>query len=316
MNIIVKMKFGSHLYGLNTPESDTDYKSIYLPTKKELLLGTWPKVIRISGGDRHEKNTADDVDEEAIALPEFIAQACKGETYALDMLHCTPECLISSSWIWDTLVYSRRKFYSKDMKAYIGYLKKQVAKYGVKSGRYAAIKEVYNAISRVITNTRISLISECLPKNEFCNIVIKDIPNKGETTYYNICGTLHEFSISTVEFRDRLERMLEGYGARVKLAERNEGIDWKAVSHALRAGYQLRDIFIHGDFEYPLSQTGFLLKVKKGELHFMSEVSPILESLLEELEELSSKSTLPNNTDTHLWDKFLLSTYDRSVLNV
>jgi predicted nucleotidyltransferase len=28
MNVIVKMKFGSHLYGTSTPLSDTDYKAV------------------------------------------------------------------------------------------------------------------------------------------------------------------------------------------------------------------------------------------------------------------------------------------------
>ena len=31
-NIIVLMKFGSHLYGTNTENSDTDLKGIYMPT--------------------------------------------------------------------------------------------------------------------------------------------------------------------------------------------------------------------------------------------------------------------------------------------
>ena len=316
MNIICKMVFGSHLYGLNTPTSDTDYKSIYLPTKKELLLGTWKKVIRISGGKANEKNTAEDVDEEAIALPEFISQACKGETYAIDMLHCTPECLVSSSTIWDTLVYSRASFYSKDMKAYIGYLKRQVAKYGIKSGRYAAIKEVHNIASEISIYETLSSIVSILPENEFCKIVVKDIPNRGEVEYYEVCGSLHELSITLSEFWGRLNKMLEGYGARVKLAENNEGIDWKAVSHALRAGLQLRDIFVDGDFSYPLAETDFLLKVKKGEFNFVDQVSPILEGLLNELEDLSTRSSFPDKVDTDLWDRYLLVVYDDFVLNI
>jgi predicted nucleotidyltransferase len=39
MRIIVKMKFGAHLYGTATSDSDLDYKGIFLPTKEQLLLG-------------------------------------------------------------------------------------------------------------------------------------------------------------------------------------------------------------------------------------------------------------------------------------
>ena len=315
MDIICKMIFGSHLYGLNTPTSDTDYKSIYLPTKKELLLGTWKKVIRISGGKANEKNTAEDVDEEAIALPEFISQACKGETYAIDMLHCTPECLVSSSTIWDTLVYSRSSFYSKDMKAYIGYLKRQVAKYGIKSSRYGAAKEVYDLLNKTKVSVRLIDIIEDLPINEFCSIEEKNMTNREDVLFYNVCGSSHELTISIDELICRIGKFLDNYGVRVKLAERNEGIDWKAVSHALRAGFQLRDIFVDGDFSYPLKETEFILSVKNGELNFVDEVSPLLENLLSELEDLASKSYLPDKINTLLWDEYLLDVYDRYVLS-
>ena len=38
MDLIVKMKFGSHLYGTDTEDSDVDYKGVFLPAKKEILL--------------------------------------------------------------------------------------------------------------------------------------------------------------------------------------------------------------------------------------------------------------------------------------
>ena len=58
MDLLFKTKFGSHLYGLDTPNSDTDYKGIYMPTLSQLLLGTWPKSIRTSTGTAHTKNTS------------------------------------------------------------------------------------------------------------------------------------------------------------------------------------------------------------------------------------------------------------------
>lgn len=45
MNKILEMKFGSHLYGTNTENSDMDFKGIYLPTAREIVLGTYKKTI-------------------------------------------------------------------------------------------------------------------------------------------------------------------------------------------------------------------------------------------------------------------------------
>ena len=38
LNIVVKMKFGSHLYGTSTPLSDTDYKAVYIPEARDIIL--------------------------------------------------------------------------------------------------------------------------------------------------------------------------------------------------------------------------------------------------------------------------------------
>ena len=35
LNLIVKMQFGSHVYGTDLPTSDLDYKAVYLPTADE-----------------------------------------------------------------------------------------------------------------------------------------------------------------------------------------------------------------------------------------------------------------------------------------
>lgn len=53
MNKLFEMKFGSHLYGTSTPASDVDYKSIYLPTAREIVLGDYHKTINMSRKKDH-----------------------------------------------------------------------------------------------------------------------------------------------------------------------------------------------------------------------------------------------------------------------
>ena len=40
--MIVKMLFGSHLYGTQTPSSDTDYKGVAMPSVRDIALGRVP----------------------------------------------------------------------------------------------------------------------------------------------------------------------------------------------------------------------------------------------------------------------------------
>ena len=46
-NIICEVKFGSTLYGTRTEDSDDDIKGIFLPTKKDILLGKISNSINI-----------------------------------------------------------------------------------------------------------------------------------------------------------------------------------------------------------------------------------------------------------------------------
>jgi len=54
--VVVELLFGSHLYGLNTPESDKDYKGIVLPTAEDILLGhTSFHIDKSTGNDKSKK---------------------------------------------------------------------------------------------------------------------------------------------------------------------------------------------------------------------------------------------------------------------
>lgn len=54
--MIVKMLFGSHLYGTQTPSSDTDYKGVAMPSVRDIALGRVPgHVLNQSTGDQHSR---------------------------------------------------------------------------------------------------------------------------------------------------------------------------------------------------------------------------------------------------------------------
>ena len=132
MKMITEMVFGSHLYGLETPTSDKDYKGIFLPHPRDILLGKAPKTIDTSTGDKSSKNTVDDVDRQLYSLTKFISLACDGDTVALDMLHASDDKLIANSEIWQYIRANRWRFYTTELTGLFGYVRKQAAKYGVK----------------------------------------------------------------------------------------------------------------------------------------------------------------------------------------
>jgi hypothetical protein len=215
------------------------------------------------------------------------------------------------------LVANRTKFYSQNLKAFVGYVKQQAAKYGVKGSRLADIKQAIDSLAKLDQTLTLDKVKDQLYFGEYAEWKVKPNPSVGhDNEFYMVNAKMYQSTNTVLYTIERLQQMYDGYGHRAKLAEQNEGVDWKAMSHALRAGYQARDIYKDGDFSYPLKETDFLKQVKQGKLDF-SQVGSELERLVAEIENLSENSNLPEHVDTEFWDKWLLSVYAREFsLNV
>jgi hypothetical protein len=307
MTKVVDMLFGSHLYGLNHADSDEDYKGIVLPTAKQIIMQEADFHISKSTGSQDSKNGAGDVDSEYFSLQKFVKLALKVETVSIDMLHAPVDKISEHTEIWTELVSLRHKFYTKNMKAYIGYVRKQAAKYGVKGSRIAAVKdaiEYLRMLNEEQWTERLGDVAIGMPVGEHAKIIETET-RVGKQFFYEICGRKFDFQNKIEYVMENMQRIYDGYGHRAKLAETNDGIDWKAVSQALRAGYQARAIYAKGGFEYPLAETSFLMDVKLGKLDWNTEVQPVLDALVDEVDVLAEDSDLPDSVDHTFWNNWL-----------
>jgi len=306
MNTIVKLKFGSHLYGTNTPESDIDYKGVFLPTIDEIFLNRIPKSINTSTkkSSAIKKNTKDDIDCEIYSLHYFIQLACEGQTVALDMLHAPDNMILETSDIWEEIVKNRSRFYTKNLKAFIGYARKQAAKYGIKGSRLNAAKEMMDLLASTSEEKRVADVWDKLPLGEHIHIIE---PNPHNIEQVQVCGRIIQATSRVKYALEIVKTFYDNYGARAEKAAKNEGIDWKAVSHAIRAAYQLKEILEDGTITFPLKEADYVKQVKTGELDYQTDVAVRLESLMDEVESLSLKSDLPEKVDRKFWDEFIIN---------
>jgi adenylate kinase family enzyme len=302
MNIIVKMKFGAHLYGTATSDSDVDYKGIFMPSKDEVLLGRIPKSHNHSTGKDESRNTKNDIDVEIYSFHYFIKLACDGQTVAMDILHAPENMILQSSNIWKEIVKNRQKFYTKNLKSFIDYARRQASKYGIKGSRINAALQVLELLKKEDPSKKMRGIWDELPRIEHCYDIASD-PNG--MRQYQVCGKSFQESATIGYVIPILEKFYNDYGRRAKLAAENKNIDWKAISHALRAAYQTKEILTENNLIFPLKMAPFLVKVKQGKLDYLAEVAPVLESLMEEVEELSQRSNLPETVDRKFWDQFI-----------
>lgn len=306
-NLVVRMQFGSHLYGTATPTSDTDYKGVYLPSRREVLLGRIPKTWRCNtkaGSD--QKNAATDTDEEIYSLHYFIELACQGQTAAIDMLHAPADMLTDASETWADLQGQRERFYTKNLNAFIGYARRQAAKYGIKGSRLASARMVLDYLAGLHPETRLADVWDALPAGEH----IHKLPGE-KCRLYQVCGKLLQDTTRAKHYTPMLRQYVQEYGERARLAELNQGVDWKAVSHAFRAGFQIKAVLTLGGFSYPLPEAAFLVRVKTGQVPY-PEAGPALEDLIDECEALSAASSLPANVDRAYWDDWLCEVMERA----
>lgn len=302
MQLIVKIKFGSHLYGTNTPESDTDYKAVYLPELKDLLLGRAKASYRISTGDDNSINSKDDIDYEVFSLHRFIQLLIEGQTVALDMIHAPKEALIETSPIWDLLVSNRHKAYTKNLKAFVGYARSKANKYGIKGSRIHTLDTIIAFLKKFDGDLKLYSVWDKLPSGEFI------LKNKNVKPYsYTVCGRLFHDTVRVSYVLECLTKVRYNYGVRAEEAKNNKNIDWKAVSHALRAGYELIELYSEGTISFPLQQADFLKEVKSGIHDFTTVIFPLLDMIMEDIKVLALNSGYPESPDVEFWDNLLLS---------
>lgn len=312
-NLLCLMRFGSHLYGTDTEKSDTDYKGIYLPSIDEIILQDVKKSINnITKTDKGAKNSANDVDREIYSLHYFLKLALKGETVAIDMLHAPLgwEENISNEWFF--IKKNRSKFYKRNLRSYIGYVRIQAAKYGIKGSRLNAAEEFINFLkSKKCQTDKLSLFWDEIQESEF---VQKKIIHEASQEDKRGLVIIEKCFMATTPIRyivQSLDVFVQEFGERAKLAKENKGVDFKAVSHAFRAAFQLEEIYTTGNLIFPLKEADFIRGVKQGRYHYADELAAKLEYMVDRVYKLAAESTYPEEVDNGFWNDWLIDLYKR-----
>lgn len=317
---VVKIKFGSHLYGTNTPTSDTDYKSVYVPEARDILLQRVTGSLHIGKKSKAEgeRNLPEDVDNECYSLQRYLGLISEGQTVAVDMLFA-PEPLVTSA-LWRYIQSNRDRLLTKRSAAFVGYCRTQANKYGIKGSRVASAKNALERFERLLaqhgTAAKVGdfFTADDEVIDEHTRTLRKETTQGRIERYFECCNRMVGFTNTVKEAVAIYKRIHENYGDRARLAEKNEGIDWKALSHAVRVGREAIELLNTHQITFPLPCSAHILEIKRGCLPY-DVVAGEIEELLEQVERASVVSTLRDEPDFDFIDDLVVSEYGLQISN-
>lgn len=328
MQTIVRIHYGSHLYGTNHAGSDVDYKSVHIPNHGDILMQRVAASIKQPSRSKAEgeRNNANDVDDESFALHRFFELCAKGETMALDMLFAPDRSRTFTHPVWAEIIQNRHRLITKKSAAFVGYCRTQANKYGIKGSRVAAAKAAYEFFSHM--ESLHSTTAKVGTFQTYLNALILDNPDHmdyvpsgptpenpaPEFTHFMCCNKQVPLSATIKLAREIFERIYKGYGDRALLAEKSEGVDWKALSHAVRVGEEALELLSTGHITLPLVNREHIKAIRLGYLSY-PEVAAEIESLLVRVEEAEKTSTLPEKADKQWIDEFVYQQYRKAVID-
>jgi hypothetical protein len=322
MKTVMRMTFGSHLYGTATPESDLDVKAVYLPSARDILL---QRVRAAVTGQRDkakgEKNTSADVDFEAYSPAKFLNLLIEGHTVALDMLFAPDSMMLDAPHpIWFEIKALAPRLFSRRTTGFVGYCRQQARKYGVKGERLSAVRLALDGLrdieARYGSNEKLDVAAEDVAAlaagHPLLGIVQLPEGSGFLATYFDIAGKKAIFSASIKAARSIAENLYNEFGDRTRAAEANQGVDWKAMSHAVRIARQAVEFLETRHVTFPRPEAVHLLAIKRGQVPYQA-VGEEIETLLEAVERAAETCDLPEAPPEGLADDFIADLYGRIV---
>ncbi len=269
-----------------------------------------------------ERNTATDTDHEAFSLHRFIDLLVTGQPIAIEMMFA-PESAMTGrpDPLWQEVQALAPRVVTRGAASFVRYCRQQANRYGIRGSRVADARKALGILAAACAShgaqTRLANIEHELEDlvATTVHLSLSDIEvQPGRVVrHFDVCGRKAPLTTSIASARDLAARLVAEYGQRALDAERHAGIDWKALSHAVRVGQEAIELLRTGRLVLPLADAQHLLAIKLGRLPY-AEVADEIERLLAVVEETKASSLLPDVPNVVVAEDLVVRAYRRRVL--
>ena len=314
--VVFVTQYGSKLYGTDNANSDTDYKGIFIPSQKDVLLKRDLEHFTYTTNEE-DKNSKEDIDIQLYSIYKWFGLLQKGETSALDLLFSFFR--EDTQYLFDKtfkeLIRSNyTRFYNKNLHSFIGYCVGQSKMYDVKGKRYKELEQFAAFIENLNLKTEklesvYPQIQEHFTKKNYAFIkFITASVSRGtevykEGVYVEVLGKRFFASVSVGYFLEKITFMKKQFGYRSK--QSSTVVDFKALSHSVRVINEVEELLDNNFITFPLTNRVYVRSIKEGK-ESLESVIEYINNKLDKVQEKLEKSTLPQKSDQAFMDDLLL----------
>jgi hypothetical protein len=305
MQTLFKCLYGSHLYGCATPKSDKDYKGIFLFSLDELIRR---KADNVQWKDE-EKNE----EHEMYYAKRYIDLLSGGQTVAYSMLFAPDNMILETSAAWEFLRLNKHRVVSKMLKPFVGYARSQAQKYSIKGEKLSTLDMIIqdlqyleqHSLHRVPNHIMSPYWDHMVQHYDGKPGVRFWVDTKGgvDTRLMEVCGRSFGETTAIKNWLEPLINLRKTYGSRALEAKESNGMDLKALYHAVRICSEMNEILKDGTITYPRPEAELLMDIRTGKLT-NGEISCIIDKLMEEGDALFLTSKLPEKSDTEFLESW------------
>lgn len=195
------------------------------------------------------------------------------------------------------IIYGKHSLFNPiKTEAFIGFARSQAMKYFTKARRYSRLQDLHNFLSGLGEAWRKEITLESLLDEILADYsdptYCYEVENNGSRALY-VCGKIHHGGICAEEFYKRISAEYSKYGHRTKLASEMEYVDWKSLSHAVRALIEVKMLYTEYGITFPFKQKDIdlLMKIKLGLMPY-EEVENILVDGIDEVKKIQLTNVL------------------------
>jgi len=319
--ILFLCQAGSHFFNLEGPNSDLDYKGIYLPSPEEYVKGECRRKFfeRKTQSAKNVKNTNKDVDLYLYSITSYLDLLGRGDFNCMELLYTPSDKILQTSTLYEEIRNIRESLLIKDISSFLGFVKKEYKKYGINAYHYSQQDDFKNFLLSFEKSSTLKDIwgdvENYAEANNYLKITTSLTGNKVYVPTISLAQRLYQSTVKIGYILNALEQRLKTYGHRQKSVLSNN-VEYKGLYHALRLMYEASDILKEGKLNIPFSKDRYnlLLKVKNGNID-KDSLFTLINRELDNLTLLENNVTIDNKKQVRdIVDKLLFKISGREEL--